>query len=307
MPSRIGPQCPITTMANLTDKKEQFVAAAGALATPSKKTFKANLASAAESDWLKILAYGHSGVGKTTALAGLLKTGLRVFVANTDIGGDGLRSVKALLGKEGKTELLENLASFDFLDYTTFEQFTKNPALVEIRPGTDLWAWNPDILVWEGMSNWQERHLGDFVLEQSPSGKSSDLREAGLMADQQDWGAIRKATLRTLDKFLIAHNPNGKRIHKYVTTLEDNSKQDKLTGEVYKGPLIMGAARSYMAPAFDLIIEMMTKKEGKDLKYVYKCGASANALSKRRGLPVEPEEPGDMEALWRKITGPMFT
>jgi hypothetical protein len=268
--------------------------------TPRKAGFKATRADEVGADWYKILGYGHSGTGKTKALEGLLRAGLRVFVANTDIGGDGLRTVKSALAD--RRDLLANLASVDFTTYADFESFLKNPALVEID-GKDLWSWKPDMLVWEGMSNWQERHLGDYVLEQSPAGKATDLRDAGLVADQQDWGAIRRATLRALDRFLILHAPDGRKIHKYVTTLEDNSKMDKLTGEVYKGPLVMGAARSYMAPAFDLIVEMQGKRDAKGATfYTYKCGVSSNTLSKRRGLPVEPEEPGDMERLWRKIT-----
>lgn len=290
----------------LTSPGEKAIVAKAAIAArPGKKKLSASILADDSAIWYKILALAHSGRGKSRAIADLLRAGLRIVVCDTDIGGNGLSSVREDLKRTGEEALMQNLAFFEFSDYSTFGGFMDDPTILEID-GKNIWDWNPDVLAWEGFANWQEDHVTNEVLEMGGIAKEdSELREAGLWAERTDWGAIRRATLKGLNRFLRIHNPNGKKIHKYVTCLMDDGKQDKFTKETKTGPLIMGASRAYLQPAFDLILRMdAEKKPGvKDIVYSYKCDITGETVAKKRGLPVDSTEPADMLKLWNKITG----
>lgn len=280
--------------------------------TPKRpgRVFKASVMKPDEPVWRKVLGIGRSGMGKTKAIVGILECGQRVFVADTDFGGNGLSTVQGELLTTGKSHLMQNLAWFEFDNYKDFTYFTSHPESIDIG-GKSLWEWDPDVLVHEGLANFQEKHVTEYALDLAPmrsSGKDNvaEAREAGLWAEQVDWGVIRRATLFAVEDFLRVHNPSGKKLHKYVTCLQDAGKEDKF-GEVKRGPLLMGAAREYMAPAFDLILtlEAVSKPGVKgELDYYYRCDVSDRGIvTKKRALPVAAREPANFADLWRRITG----
>ena len=267
--------------------------------------------------YLKILAFAYSGRGKTYFLVGLLEAGLRIYVAETDIGGSGMSTVREELRRRGKEHLMTNIVSKVFGSYEDFDQFVSDPAgePIALEDGTvrGLFDWGPDMLAWEGFSNFQNRHMVDYILKYDARGKEdkiSDLRQNGLSLEGYgDFSAVLTLTTRQLDKFLLIQDPvTGKKIHKYVTAQSDDGKtEDQLTGETKRGPLVMGRSRSYVAGAFDLILEMEAKKVGADVKYTYRCDVTGNSMAKRRGLDVSPVEDADSYKLWNKIWRPVTT
>jgi hypothetical protein len=297
-------------MNELEQKKATVVAGANPLAK-TKKTLKAASLGDPEAIWFKILGYGDSGVGKTLAIIGFLLAGLKVFVLSTDIGGNGLSSIRTALKDMGREDLMSNLVFVEVADYKTTQEFLVNPDIVMVEVADEkglrevsLNEWNPDMLVWEGFSNWQENHLCSYVLGMDAiSSKASEMRQEGLLPELQDYNAIRRGTLSTLDRFLNLRAKNGKVWHKYVTCLEDNkAKEDPLSGnKAKKMPLLVGSARTYMGPAFDLILEMQAKSSGGKTEFVYKCDVGGSSVSKKRGLNVDTTEPADMLKLWTKI------
>lgn len=294
-------------MANKDEKKvveakeATVVKAAVAMPLRGKKELVASLGE--DADWTKLLVQGLTGSGKTFLIVGALLRGLRVFVASTDIGGNGLKSVRDEMQRLGKLDLYNsNLAVFEFKSYEDFAAFTTNPDVVKVA-GKKLWDWDPDLFVWDGLSNFQESHIWRYVMSLDPlSNDATESREEGVQAGLVEWGQIRKCTTLQIDQFLQCHSPKGKLIHKLVTVLLDDGKEDKFTHQVAKGPLILGAARSYIGPAFDYILTTVTAvKPGSDAPaFKWKCDIGSNTVAKRRGqgVPKEILERADTEALW---------
>jgi hypothetical protein len=255
--------------------------------------------------WVKMLAYGHSGTGKTLAVAGFLEAGMKVLVLSTDMGGNGLASVYNFLASKGRQDLLDsNLVSIDFPDYDSLSDFLRAPT--ETFP--DIWDFDPDMMVWDGFTGFQLLHVQEKISDISPMTKNtSEGREEGLWMEQQDWGMIKNATLRSLGNFLKLHNwKTGKTIHKYLTCLEQKPSPDKLTNEVQRAPYLQGAAASLMGPAFDIILETRTRAGNaeKDRIFEYCCVGHEKLLAKSRGYDLAPVEPANMKDLWEKKIAP---
>ncbi len=266
-----------------------------------------------DNDALKILMLGHTGSGKTFTMAEILQTlnyelqPTKIFVASTDIGGNGLRSVKERLKQLGRLDLLPNLAWFHFRDYEDFATFTTDANNIEVN-GASFWDFNPDLIAWDGAANFQESHIWRYIMDLDPLAKdSTEVRDAGVQAGQAEWGQIRKCTTLQIDRFVSMQNPNGKQVHKLVTCLLDDGKESKLTKETKQGPLIMGAARDYMGPAFDLILTaqavMPPGAKVPSFKYLCEFGAG-KPLAKLRGvtLPKDMLDKADMKSLWEHLT-----
>lgn len=266
-----------------------------------------------DDDALRVLVLGHTGSGKTFTLAEILQTlnfkgkPTKVFVASTDIGGNGLRSVKERLKQIDRLDLLSNLAWFHFRDYEDFASFTSNTDNLEVN-GLPFWEFDPDLIAWDGVSNFQESLVWRYVMDLDPLSKdSTESRDAGIQAGQAEWGQIRKCCTLQIDQFVSLQNPNGKRVHKLVTCLLDDGKESKLTKETKQGPLIMGAARDYMGPAFDVILtaQALVPPGSKVPTYKYLCEFGAGKpLAKVRGaaLPKELLDSADMKGLWEHLT-----
>lgn len=264
-----------------------------------------------ETRWVKILGYGHSGSGKTLFIVGLLQAGLRVGVLSTDFGGSGLQTVYQYFEDHpDESLLLQNLIEIELTSWKDVDDWTKNPWADQ-----ELLAFDPDILVWDGFSSFQQvvvaQHISDEqearARKAAESGKASTpLSDSGLQFDQQDWGKVRNATLWPLNNFLRAQPPGTKRVHKYVTAQEDSEKEDRITKEILRAPLIQGSSRALLSAAFDVIMRFRyVKPPGSNdkakRKYVYVCDGPENVLTKTRGFDLEPEEQAEPLRVWQKI------
>lgn len=271
------------------------------------KRLRAKTADNADTTYLKIIAFGNSGTGKTKAIGDFLRLGMKVFVIATDVGGSGLSTVKLDLASTGEGHLLANLAEFEFTDYEQVVSFIDNPGNLDVilHDGTvtPLLSWDPDLIAWEGFSNFQNTWLRDYVLSMQPGTKgSSELRNEGLRAEIQDWDAIKAGTNSRLDKFLRMHNPvTGKKIHKYVTCHENEPRENTLTGDVQRDPMISGGARKNFGAGFDVVLQTIkSKTRTKDGKPTYQYNIDSDAvLTKSRGF-VFPSTKIDanMRELW---------
>jgi hypothetical protein len=255
--------------------------------------------------WIKILSFGHTGTGKTFFINGLLEAGAKVLVISTDLGGSGLAAVYNHLQNNGLAHLGDNLYHKDFPDYEELEEFLKKPE----KQFPDIYDIGITWAVWDGFSGFQQVNLQEYVLSmqsQTKADKVSDGRAAGLWAEQQDWGMIRTGTVRNLNRFLNLHNrKDGLAWHKYVTALEAKPKEDALTSQTLRAPLVQGAAGSLMAPAFDIIFECKVQSKGSgddaERRYTYNCIGNTGLLAKSRGYNLSAVEEGNPLGFWNKI------
>jgi AAA domain-containing protein len=246
-----------------------------------------------DAGYIKILAYGHTGTGKTLMISGLLEAGLKVLAISTDFGGHGFTSVQQDLKDKGRADLLKNCTFFEFDAYDDLEDFVFNPTGVY----PELWDVDYDVVFTDGFSGMQMCLLQTKIL-----GTDS------LFLDQQGWGRVQSGTTKILGKILGMKNENnGHRPHKIVVCHENaKAKEDKVTGETRIGPLLQGAGASLIEMSFDIIFRTRKKRiteNGKTFtKYYYEMAGTDNKiLTKARGIKVEPTEPGDFGALWQKI------
>jgi hypothetical protein len=274
---------------------------------PVLAKIKVHKASETKGRYIKILTYGHSSSGKTLAIEGFLLQGEVVLVVSTDVGGEGLTSVRTSLKAKKREDLLNNLYYVELPNYTDVETFLKTPEVI----WPEVYDAGITMAAWDGFSGFQQIQLSDYVSEMKPvrgaGGKEiSDAREAGLFLEQVDWG-----TVRNLARFLAMHNrKDGTLWHKYVTCLESGKLlQDTLSGETQRAPLIQGSAAALVGPALDVILRMSAKRkrganvedEGGPVEYKYLTTGHDKMLAKSRGLILDPEEPADMSKLWAKI------
>ncbi len=256
-----------------------------------------------EATVFKGLLFGSPETGKTRSLLGLLLQGFKVFVISTDMGGEGMSTVKIALTRLGRKDLLENVVVVVLNDYDTVKAFIDDPTCIYPTIYDEDFDW----LFWDGFSTFQginvSEKVGDDIKPQVKGDKElSDGREAGVTLEIMDWGAVKNMTLRNLDNFLKINNrKTGKIFHKIVTCLE--GKNAVRSGDGFNGttayvdngkPLIQGAAINFMTPAFDLVIN--TKQVGGEFKY---------QIVRKRELDLLPVEEGDMYKLWEKISTQM--
>jgi hypothetical protein len=298
---------PVTKPKLTAPEKKAVTAAEEAFITkpkPAKLTKAPKSLADEEIDYFKILMYGHSGTGKTLTVKDLLLSGLEVLVLSTDTGGHGLLSVSQALKELGRAELLRNCKFYEFTNYDEVEDFVFNPKSFypEIFTSHDF-----DVVFWDGFSNFQMSHIDDKVMSLTPSiTNAGEARDAGLWSNQQDWGQIKKATLKVHNKFLqLKNQETGKEWHKIVTSIENKAKEDKLTGEIQVAPLLQGAAASLIEPAYDLIFRTRSKKvtEGteKKHKFLYELKGTEKILAKTRGLVLPSVMDADFGKLWTDI------
>ena len=253
-------------------------------------------------DYIKLLAYGNTGQGKTRALAALLELGHTVVALSCDMGGEGFSTVKQVLKKQGKGHLLENCYFFELPTYQDVEDFCNNPK--GFWP--EIYDKDIDTLFFDNFSAFQICHVQDMAMEMDGGKNSVDARVAGLRAETTDWGVIKNATVKNLNKFLLLRNEKtGKTWHKMVTCLE--AEKGKPGEAQIIGPMLQGAGAKLLEPAFDVILRMTSKvkanSEGKkEVQYIYEMkGASDRIVAKLRELDFEIREPGDMLKLWTSI------
>jgi len=208
------------------------------------------------------------------------------------------------LRREGKLDLLTNCTAFDLSTYDEVEDFIFNTT--KFYP--EVWDTDWDVIFMDGFSGFQSTLLDEKVLSMSAGPNAGQARDAGLWADQQAWGQIKRGTTRTLDRFLRMKNERTGRVpHKFVTCHENSKpKLDNLTGETRIGPLLQGAGASLIEPSFDLIGRTRRKRvdeNGKKvLKYMYEfSSADGKALTKTRGFILPETAEANFLPIWQMI------
>lgn len=314
----------MTELKNLT-KPSLFPNGEKLLQTPRKKTrdFVAySPGENSEADYVKICSFGHPGVGKTRAIKGFLEHGLRIASITTDVGGSGIRTVELELKREGRGELLKNLKEIELREYEEVCAFLEDPSVFRVQLENslgDLYDWNPNLLVWEGFSNWQGNDLANYVLSFKPAtdeSKTSELRIEGLKLEPHDWDGVKRGTNLWLNKFLRLYNKKtGQAWHKYVTIHENQPSEVRLgkgkqgneegviIPESDKEPMVSGSARKNIGAGFDLVLRMVKEsgRRGEDV-YWYETNVPHVAV-KSRGFKLDAREEADMYKLWAKLMG----
>ena len=301
-------------------QKQNFVQNAGAkpqvLKAPRKKAFTLDEDDAA---YFKMLAFGTVGSGKTKIFADLVLGGYKVAVLSTDIGDTGHLTIVNRLRAAGRMDLLKNCLIIPRDGYKEVNAFLTAPE----KDCPELFDMNPDFLGWDGFGAWQQVDVSEYVGEMAPAKDKDrgDFRESGLVLEQQDWGAIRNATIRRLNDFIRIHHPSGKKWHKILTcheqiiyretTTSSGQKRQEQVQESYK-PMLSGAGGTLALGGVDLVLrcKVSTKKglgEDKDTRvYTYVTRGHENLVAKDRGFNLDAEEPADFLKLWSEKISKSF-
>lgn len=256
---------------------------------------------------LKIFVYGPSGSGKSTFAKGLLEKGFKGIILSTDIGGSGMVAIENPMRREGNGHLLENAFDVEVGSYDDVVAFLNDPDKFcqAVDPTFSLNAFNPDFLFWDGFGAFQQIDLMEYVGDMDGGKKTTEQRESGLQLEKRDWGLIKSATIRLLDRFCALHNrKTGKIWHKLVSAHESVKSQEIGLGESAlretKEPLLTGAGGVLARGAFDLIIKTLVRKkkggevgDGKGQVFEYVTIGNENLAAKNRGFDLPAVIPGD--------------
>lgn len=262
--------------------------------------------------YVKLGASGPPGSGKTRFLKGPLLLGQKVFLLSSDAGGSGSSTIRQELIREGHKAALENLFEFEVSTSSPYEDvadFLEDPACIDLD-GKTIYDWDPDMIAWDGFSNWQMVHLDKYILDFAPgTSNSSEFRREGLKAEQQDWDAIKRATARHLGSFCGLHNvKTGKKWNKYVTFYEKPPEANSITGLIERTALIQGSIKNFTGGYFDVFFFCRKNKkkanadEGANFDYLME---SASHAVKTRGYKFNDIEEADPLKLWQKILSQM--
>lgn len=257
---------------------------------------------------IRIFVYGPSGSGKSYFSKELLARGFRIVFLSTDIGGSGMAAVEGPLRRENNVAALDNGVDIEIRDYATTMKFLEKPESV----WPEIYDFDPDILFWDGFGAFQQIELMEYVGEMSGGKKSTEQRDSGLQLEQRDWGLIKQATIRMLDRFCSLHNPKtGKVWHKVLTAheaIKSVSNGDTSVLSETKEPLLSGAGGVLSRGAFDLILKTAVRKAktgeagddgGRVFEYV--TSGHQNLAAKNRGFDLPSVIPGDGGALFMKL------
>jgi hypothetical protein len=251
---------------------------------------------------VNIALMGLPGTGKTKFVADLIERGAKVFTINTDPGGAGMETILSQFIKKDNLEKFKtNFREIQISDYDTLDEFLENP--LKFYP--KMWEFNPDFLVWEGFSNFQQTMLSEKIgelyrdaAESSDKNKNvSETRAEGLKLEMQDWGMIRNGTIRRIEDFLQIKNPNKAAFPKILTiheavetvTLKQENAPPKIEERASSRPALQGGAKNILGGGFSLILR--TSIEGK--RYFYENTTKTLGMTKNRGIDL-PE--GKFEA-----------
>lgn len=269
----------------------------------------------------KFFIYGASGTGKTRAIVGFLLAGLKIVVLSTEAGGHGLRTIVAALKEIGRSELLANLVFFQLRSFAEVNFFLKMDEddedkrqaefiATDLGNGYTIETFSPDMLVWEGFSNFQNNYTDEHVLGMEYAGKvekvGGKMREEGLIAGEKDYDAIGRISKRFLDSFAQLVLAEGKLPHIYVNAWELEpatpapGREVKDADKIFR-PDILGATRRQIGGYFDFVFRAVRKQPlNGGVRYEY-IVASPDCMAKQRDTALAAVEPADMEALWKKI------
>lgn len=233
--------------------------------------------------YLRLMMFGKAGVGKTYLLGPLLEAGYKIIVLDSDVGGNGLNTVRSFLKERGKSNLLDNLILLPIESYEDAVAFVTNPEKTfnEWVDGTTWAEFDPDIICWEGFGNFQQVHVWKHV---NPHQKPAEMIEA--FDSFREWGEVLRATHFAIDDFAKLTGPNGKVLHKiWSTHLKDSDVDptgkkvdptDKAQKERLKQsyrPLISGSSAQMVTGAADYVIYAFTEAAynpvSKEMKIAY--------------------------------------
>jgi len=277
----------------LAEKQAQAKAAA----KPKPKTYSGRDVVSA---FKKLLAWGHSGDGKTYLLLGPLLAGEKLLVGSADFGGQGLTTLAEALKVLKKEDLLDNIIGCDLGSYEDVSAFVTNPQEFI----TDLEKFSPTVSVLEGFSGFQIDLLDEYILSfESKEMDDNELREEGLLASRQDWAAMKRGTMRVLRKFL-SQQIGEKKQHKIVTALAGKQDINALTKRSEQTALIQGSARDLIGAGFDLVVNCFSEEKDGKLQYFYRSvGEKSKYAVKSRGIAMPPVIPADPFRLWKLLVG----
>lgn len=291
-----------------TLKTPEANAAAQKFATGPVKTVTAPRAKVRRYDqdevdvYLKLMLFGTPGTGKTYIVKDLLELGFKVLVLTTDLGGDGLNSVIIPMRRLGTWDKFrQNLKSVELEGYDEVASFLTAPETVI----PEIYDWDPDFVVWDGLSGWQLIDIGEKVGDYEAGKNASDAERDGLQMNQQKWGQIQRATFRGLSDFTALRNKKtGKLWHKVVTCLEAiRSKGGGAGGfNEAKEPLLQGGGGKLALGAFDIIVRTAITsspldEDGSKREFHYILQGHQNLAAKVRGFQLPPKMPADGRAL----------
>ncbi len=284
-----------------TQKAANFVA--GGVKTVAAPRAKVRRYDEDEVDvYLKLMLFGSPGSGKTYIVKSLLELGFKTLVLTTDLGGDGLNSVIIPLRRAGLWDKVKhNLKSVELEGYDEVASFLTAPETIV----PEIYDWDPDFIVWDGLSGWQLIDVGEKVGDYEPGKNASDAERDGLQLNQQKWGQIQRATFRGLSDFTAMRNKKtGRAWNKIVTCLEAiRSKGGGQGGfNEAKEPLLQGGGGKLALGAFDVIVRTSITsspidEDGSKREFNYILQGHQNLAAKVRGFDLPPKMPADGKKL----------
>lgn len=295
----------------INEQKKEFVEGTGPKAreikTPVRRGYKL---SDDKLDYFKLMVFGQPGAGKTHLIGQFVRDlGMRVILVTTDIGDSGHLTIRSMLTKAGKQELMDNVYVLPLAGWYEVQQFLRDPWKFD----PELANFNPDIIAWDGFSGFQQIDLTEYVGDLTTDKDRGDYRESGLMLEQRDWNVIKTGTVRTIDKFMSIKRLDEKPVHKIVTCHEavsykplDASKPNSPQQVVdsYR-PLLQGQGGVLSLGASDLILRaaIKSRRTGNTAttEYVLITSGHENVVAKSRGVELEPEIPNSAVYLWERI------
>lgn len=310
----------VTSLKTLAPAPTKKAFQAGVKTVSAPRAAKVRYGDDPTQDPVKILFFGEPGTGKTFSLARLLELGYKVFILVTDIGGTGSKSIKLYLKNVlTRPELLKNLVEIQLNGYEEVQNFLDNPK--SFFP--EIYDFDPDFIAWDSYSGFQQVDLSEYVGNMTPSrnGDVSEARASGLQFETTDWGMIRNASIRCLDKFLSLNNSvSGKIWHKIVICHESVRMKavNQADGSVVVAknePLIQGTAKAIIGGGFDLTIRTVVKTTGggeetdnSGRAYHYIIAPGGTSAAKNRGYEFRNDAgeiaftlPGNFVKVWKSI------
>lgn len=231
---------------------------------------------------INYLIFGESETGKSATIAQIASMDLKTFAIFTDLGNDNGISGAQVYSNLRKTpeKFKSNVAWVSLEDIDTIREFLDDPAKVV----EGFWDFNPDFLVWDGFSFFQQMYIMPEVEEVINKDDSSE----GRMENYQGWGMTKNRTIRASSDFLGIKNPNGKALHKVVTTAvkygSEKTGPDKTEVKAKHEMDISGAASRIIRHGFDVVFE--TIRSGEKFEYAFNISA---ATKRRFTLPDKME------------------
>lgn len=249
-----------------------------------------------KSKFRKVLGFGLLGSGKTYLMDGPLECGERVFVASADFGGHGLVSVENAFVKKGLANVYENnIMNVNLGNYEEVIEFFDQPILY----APDINDFDPTVLFFDGFSTFNNDYLDEYSEDEDSQFRSLSDDKYG------HWYDIKRATLRGLRKFFAFTLPNGKEVHKIMTTLQAKPDTNEMTQKTEIMPLIQGGAKEFTVGGFDVVLNCFREEdaEGKE-KFYYRFGGDGSKYAvKNRGFELQGKMEADPVKLWKVLTG----